>query len=270
MGVRLIAVLLLSASAALASEPALTFKRDGQAVARLTTAELEKKVPPQTVSFDDPFHGGRKKTFRAFPIAALMKAVYGDAWQDEEHTEASLIALDGYASQASAAKLSEKGGFLAFADVDDPAWEPIGHKKANPAPYYLFWTEAGQSTENEYPWPWQLATIDLIRFEKAYPEVVPRDAPKGSAAYKGFLLFRGRCMRCHAINQEGGKIGPDLNAPQSIVQYRTKDWLKSWIRQPSKYRYTQMPDHLDLKDADLEALYEYFKVKSSQPEKKTF
>ncbi len=269
MGLR-VGLLLFLCAAASAAEPSLSFRRDGREVASLSVAELEKKVAPASVTYDDPFYA-HKKTLRCFPIEKLMDAVYGAGWRDEEHSEASLIALDGYASQVSSAKLAEKGGCVAFEDPERaPGWEPIGHKKADPGPFYLFWTEPGQTTENAYPWPWQLAAIDLIKFEKAYPEVVPRGAAKDSAAYRGYLTFRARCMRCHAINQEGGKVGPDLNAPMSVVQYRTKKWLKSWILQPSKYRYTQMPDHLDLKDAELDDLYEYFKLKSAQPEKKTF
>jgi mono/diheme cytochrome c family protein len=270
MGIRLAVVLLLAPLAgAFAGEATLTFKRGGEVVAALTVAELEKKTPPETVSCEDPFYA-KKKTFRCFPIAKLMEAVYGAGWQKGKETEAALAAMDGYTSQASAAKLAEAGGCLAFADAEVPGWELIGHKKVNPGPFYLFWAGPGQTTENAYPWPWQLASIDLIEFEKAYPEVPPRGAAAGSPPYKGYLLFRGRCMRCHSINQEGGKVGPDLNAPQSITAYRTKAWLKSWIKQPSKYRYSQMPDHLDLSDADLEDLYRYFKVKATQPEKKSF
>src|SRR5438046_1182138 len=68
-------------------------------------------------------------------------------------------------------------------------------------------------------------------------------------------------------NQQGGKVGPDLNAPQSVTSYRTKAWITGYVRQPSKYRYTAMPDHLDLKTSDLDDIYDYLVLKRAQPEK---
>ncbi len=259
--------LLLACAPVWAAEASLSFRLSGREIKRLSASEVSTLAPPKMISEEDP-HYGKRKTFRCWPIAPLMRAVYGKDWQDGVHTRAALGALDGYVSQTDAAKLGEDGGCLAFEDLDVAGWEPVGRKQASPAPFYLFWTGEEQSTQNGYPWPWQLASIDLIRFEEAYPEVVPSGAPAGSAAMRGFTIFQNRCLRCHAINQQGGKIGPDLNAPQSIVQYRSKKWIKSWIRQPSKYRYTEMPDHLDLTDADLDDLYEYFRWKSKQPEKK--
>jgi len=100
--------------------------------------------------------------------------------------------------------------------------------------------------------------VNLLRFEDQYPAVMPTGAGAGTPAQLGFEMFRSRCLRCHAMNQQGGKIGPDLNAPQSIVAYRSEEMIKAFIRQPSKFRYTQMPDHPDLSDQDLDNLYRYF------------
>ncbi len=247
----------------------LSFRVSGKQVKALSVSQLAERIAPRTITYDDP-HYGHKKTFKCFPIKDVMRAGFGEHWQDGVHTQAALVAADGYTSQSAAAKLAEDGGCLAFADAEFPDWEPVGRKQASPAPFYLFWTGAGQTTENAYPWPWQLVAIDLVRFSDAYPEVVPTGAKEGSPAYRGFVIFRDRCLRCHAINQQGGKIGPDLNAPMPIVKYRTKAWLKSWIREPSKYRYTEMPDHLDLTDRNLEDLYAYFAWKAKQPEKKSW
>ncbi len=220
------------------------------------------------MKFFDPRYG-KTKSYRCWPIKDVMAAAYGADWRKGPYTEAVLTALDGYASQEKGAKLDEEGGCLAFEDLDagGGAWEPVGRKQVSPAPYYLVWTKAEQSTENGYPWPYQLVSIDLIRFEDRYPQVVPRGAKPGSAEYRGFQLFQARCMRCHSINQEGGKIGPDLNAPQSVTSYRTEAWIKSYVKAPSKVRYTEMPDHQDLTDAQLDDLYRYFKLKATQPEK---
>lgn len=60
------------------------------------------------------------------------------------------------------------------------------------------------------------------------------------------------------MNGQGGRIGPDLNAPKSIVTYRSPHMIKEFIKNLSKYRYTQMPDHPGLSEADLDNLLYYF------------
>ncbi|HVE13577.1 MAG TPA: cytochrome c [Elusimicrobiota bacterium] len=260
----LLAALILASPAA--GEDSLTFTKSGKPVARFTKDELRAKLPAKKQTFFDP-HYGKVKSYDCLPIKDVMRLAYGRGWEKSAQSEAVLTAADGYASVSSAAKLAEDGGCLAVADAEFPDWEPVGRKKVNPGPYYLSWTGERQSTENAYPWPWQLVSINLVRFEDRYPEVVPRGAAPDSPAHRGFLKFKALCMRCHSINQEGGKIGPDLNAPQSITAYRPKEMIKAFIRQPSKFRYTEMPDHPQLTDEDLENLYQYFLFKSKQPEK---
>ena len=102
-----------------------------------------------------------------------------------------------------------------------------------------------------------------MRFPDQYPLVYPDGAGKDSAAYKGYEIFKGRCVRCHSMNQQGGKVGPDLNAPRSIVTYRSEYMIKEFIKHPSVYRYTQMPDHPDLTDGDLNNLIAYFRYMNS-------
>ena len=65
---------------------------------------------------------------------------------------------------------------------------------------------------------------------------------------------------CHSINGEGGKVGPELNVPMSIVEYRSAVQLKAFIRNPERFRYTTMPAHEHLSDKDLDALLAYFEA----------
>ena len=60
------------------------------------------------------------------------------------------------------------------------------------------------------------------------------------------------------MNGEGGSVGPDLNVPRSIVEYRPADQIKAYVRNPQSFRYTSMPAHPHLTDADLDALVAYF------------
>ena len=263
----LIACLLVGASLARAAEEdSLTFSLGKDTVAVLTKDQLTAKIKPQVETFLDPRYG-KKKSYRCLPMSEVMDVAYGPAWRSSPYTEAVLTAHDGYDSVSSAAKLGEPGGCLAVADNDFPGWEPVGRERASPGPFYLTWSGKEQSTENDYPWPYQLVSIDLVKFEDRFPGVPPK-APVGSPAWRGFEIFKGQCLRCHAINQDGGKVGPDLNAPQSVTAYRSKKWIKDYIRQPSKFRHTQMPDNLHLTDRNLEDLYQYLLAKSKDKEKK--
>jgi mono/diheme cytochrome c family protein len=76
---------------------------------------------------------------------------------------------------------------------------------------------------------------------------------------RGYQLFKDRCVRCHAMDGQGGTIGPDLNAPMSVAEYRSHMMIREFIRHPSRYRHTYMPDHEDLSDQDLDDLPDYFR-----------
>jgi len=201
----------------------------------------------------------KKKRYMTVRLKEILDSVYADSWSSADYSDISFRALDGYEAIGSLTMLLEDGAFLAYEDLDrEQGWEPIGHKQADPGPFFLVWNKKHQTTANAYPWPWQITEINLLRFEDQYPAVMPRGANPGSPARLGFQIFRDRCLRCHAMNRQGGKIGPDLNAPQSIVAYRSEQMIKSYIRQASQFRYTQMPDHPDLSDPDLDNLYRYF------------
>jgi mono/diheme cytochrome c family protein len=181
--------------------------------------------------------------------------------------EVLLRALDGYTRATDGAVLAEPGGYLAFADADrkDGGFDPIDYRQADPAPFYLVWKGAGEKDVVRYPWPYQLAEIEVVRVEDRFPNAVPRDAAPDSLARRGFDVFRRSCLQCHAINGEGGRVGPELNVPQSIVSYRPEAQLRAFIRDPQQFRYTQMPANPHLTDADLDALLAYFRHMSAHP-----
>ena len=126
------------------------------------------------------------------------------------------------------------------------------------------WTGAGQQDIHRYPWPYQLAEIEVAPFASEYPHTLPRGAAREDAAWRGFAIFRSQCVMCHAINGEGGRIGPELNVPRSIVEYRPTAQIRAYIRDPGSFRHTSMPSHRHLSDADLDALIAYFEAMRSR------
>lgn len=246
----------------------LRFARDGEALLSLTKGELSAAIPAETFTAFDPYYR-RAKTFRALPLAAVLAK--GFPGVDLAREELVLRARDGYAVPMTGALLLEKGGYIAVADVEVSGWEPIGPQRANPGPFYLVWREAGQGDLERYPRPWQLAEIEIARFETLYPHVTPPGLPADAPAMQGLRLFREQCIRCHAVNREGGRVGPDLNVPQSIVEYRPEAQIRAYIVNPLQFRYGAMPAHPHLREPDLDALLAYFhamKERKHDPERK--
>ncbi len=241
-------------------EPTLRFLLDGTEVGSIDRAALEARCNTQRIEVDDPYYG-RRKSFLACPLRKVLALGFGEAALTFADRNFFLRARDGYVKPASGSVLLEDGGFLAFADAEhDPSWERIDRRQVDPAPFYLVWNGPQQNDIHRYPWPFQLASIEVARFETEYPNTLPRGAPTRSSAWQGFAIFRSECVACHAVNGEGGRIGPDLNIPQSIVEYRPADQIKAFVRNPRTFRYTSMPAHLHLSNEDLDALVAYFEA----------
>lgn len=265
MAARFLLVLLLAASAAAASagEPAgLRFLRPGVAPVMLDAAQLAQRCGVTTIELDDPYYGSRK-SYRACPLATVLAMGFGAPITAFAGQTVFFRARDGYAKPVPAALLAEPGGFLALADAehargDDPGWQPIDRKQTDPGPFYVVWSGAAQQDTHRYPWPYQLTEIEIAPIETLYPHIAPEGTAADSPARAGYAIFSSQCIACHAINREGGTVGPDLNVPRSIVEYRPADQIKAYIRDPLSFRYTNMPPHPALSDADLEALVAYF------------
>jgi mono/diheme cytochrome c family protein len=254
--------LLLAHGAQAVDAPRLRFRVADQTVKTLDLPQLRSRLAAHDIELFDP-HYEKPKHFRAFALADVMDAAFGDRWRSDDHTEVVFVASDGYRSVSDRDKLKEEGGYLVFADLDlTDGWEAIDRKQTNPGPFYVVWLGAEQSTASAYPWPWQLAEIAILRFRDQYPAVFPAGAAEDSSVMRGYLLFKNRCFRCHAMNEQGGKVGPDLNAPMSVVEYRSPMMIRGFIRHPSRYRHTHMPDHEDLSDRDLEDLLDYLRYQA--------
>jgi mono/diheme cytochrome c family protein len=245
----------------------LRFVRDGRLVKSVDLAALKRSCEVRSVELDDPYYG-RRMTFLGFPFKQVLAQGFGEPAEALRDKDFVLRARDGYAKPTSGALLDEDGAFLVFADAkrahdDDPGFEPIDRRQVDPAPYYLVWTQPGQLDTHRYPWPYQLTSIEIASLPDLYPHTVPRSAAPDSPAWKGYATFRSECISCHAINGEGGKVGPDLNVPRSIVEYRPIEQIKQYIRDPESFRHTSMPEHRYLSAAQLDQLVAYFETMRS-------
>lgn len=216
-----------------------------------TLAQLRAQVPTETLRGFDPYYQ-REKTFLALPLEPVLRLAYPT--ENFAAQEFVLRASDGYTVPLNGARLLE-GAYLAFADADG-AWEPIGTQKANPGPWYVIWKAHTDLTT--HPRPWALARISIEAFEKVFPLLVP---PGNDAqVQRGFQLFREQCVRCHALNQQGGRVGPELNISQNVTEYRDEAFLRAWIRDPSTFRISVMPPSPQLSEDELTALISYLRA----------
>jgi mono/diheme cytochrome c family protein len=227
----------------------LRFFENGVDRGSFTLAQLRARVPEETVSGFDPYYQ-RPKRWRALPLEPVLRLAFPEG--DLTGKEFTLRALDGYTMPLSGARLLGKGGYLAFADADG-AWEPIGVKHADPAPWYLVWKD--QIDLTTHPRPWALASIAIEPFEAVFPLVVPHS--KDARVQQGFAIFRQQCVKCHAINQQGGRVGPELNVPKNVTEYRDEAFLRAWIRNPFSFRVSVMPASPQLSEDELTAVLAY-------------
>jgi mono/diheme cytochrome c family protein len=250
------------AAPARAEETPLRFERDGALVRSLSRGELTAACGVKRVEVADPYYA-KRKAYLAIPLACALEQGFGKPISDYRGENFFLRARDGYVKPASGARLAEPGGWIAFADAGQPGatgWEPIDRRQVDPGPFYLVWSGPEQGDPHRHPWPYQLVAIEIAPFEARYPHTIPAGEPPGSPAWTGFAVFRSECVACHAINGEGGTIGPELNLPLSIVEYRPAEQLQRFIRDPAQFRYSSMPANPHLTQAQLDGLIAYFKA----------
>ena len=240
----------------------MEFYVDESKVTELSLEELKKRSTVDKARLTYHFSSSKVKNYEGVDLKKLIKNVFEKQIKTKTHTEVVFEATDGYQAFSTLEKLLQRGGLVAYKDLDvESGWEPVGRRKSSPAPFFLVWTKDGQTTANSFPWPWALKKIRLVTFEKRYPNVYPQGAKKKSAIYKGFKTFKGQCFRCHAINKQGGKIGPDLGAPKNITSYRSDAFLKAFIKNPEVYRYSKMPNHQHLSDQEINQIISFLKSK---------
>ena len=203
----------------------------------LTHAAVQGHPEAGRVTVFEP-HEGRDITFRGIPLAALLDWAQGPEWRAAE--DLLLTCVDGYQPVLPVAGAA--GGWLAWAREDQP--EFVVHKPDGAAialaPYYLVW-EDRDPTGTRHPWAYQVVGVETVSFAQRFPRLAPPE-PTPPPVARGFEHFRKWCHKCHALNGEGGRVGPELNYPVSVTELWRREWLLKWIVDPSRVRHgARMP-----------------------------
>lgn len=236
----------------------LRFIVRGETIRAWSKQELAARIPVAPVRSFDPYYGG-DKTFDALPLKEVLR--HGFEGRDLEPAAEHFVlhASDGYTIAIDGARLVGDGAHLAIADADlDRAWAPLGAQGIPPGPFYLVWE--GHPSPEAHPRPYQLVAIEVARFEDVFPKTVPSGLGPDHAAVRGYATFRKHCIKCHAINQQGGRVGPELNVPQNITEYRPEVQIRAYIRNPMTFRYSKMPAAPYLDETQLDELIAYLRA----------
>ncbi len=240
--------------AQLASAQTLVFKRHGKSVATLTLAELSAKIAQQEVQVWEP-HEKREKKYTGFDTQKIFSLVYGPTWTQAE--DVLFTCSDGYKPSIPILKFKAHKSYLMFKGAE-ASFKVVNSIQNNEhvdlGPFYLAWdnrTNEVLRNEGAMNWPYQITTIDLIRFSEQFPNTAP---PLGASdeVKAGFLVFRTTCMHCHTLNGEGASKAPELNYPVSVMDYWKKDWLEKWILDPTSIRFNSTMPSLRAMDASPE------------------
>lgn len=236
---------------------------------RLTLAELKSRFGAETVAVDD-YYLKRPMRYNALNLKKMLTAF---AAETPGYDEFIFRCADGYLAHVSRADF-EAGKldsfYIAFGENGDSFQSNIPQGKAliSPEPFYAVATDkAGFSTLS---WPYELVAIELVNFRTMFPKLYFPGLENDKNAKAGFDLFRKECLKCHSLNLQGGDIGPELNIPKNITEYRDETYLKSFIRDASAYRAkSKMPAFTHLAPNQIGEIIRYLRAmggyKGAQP-----
>ena len=78
----------------------------------------------------------------------------------------------------------------------------------------------------------------------------------------GYNLFKYQCITCHAINEIGGTMGPELNYPKSITEYWKESELVAYIVNPASFRTKVKMPTIGISRQQSQEIVDYLKYMS--------
>ena len=94
-----------------------------------------------------------------------------------------------------------------------------------------------------------LTNQDITAFSTSFSETGSEE----NLTVHGHKLFvkKKSCLACHSLDEEGGRVGPDLSRAGSLYP---PEWLYAWIKQPHEFRPESIMPNMILDDADVKDL----------------
>lgn len=248
----------------------LTFVDNGHIVKTMETDELVQSGGTKTLTANNPTDS-TIKSYQGVSLIPLLDAVFNSDWKNRDAIKFN--ASDGYQPIIPISVILKHNGIIAIGENGQHGFSQLlrnNGETVDPGPFFLVWENIQDIAAKNEPWlswPWQLTTIELTSFEREYPQSTPPAASQESVK-KGFLAFRQHCIKCHAINGDGGNIGPELNYPVSVTEYWQPEWLVRFIADPQSVRANSkmIPFYRDVGNRGelIADIVEYLKVMASR------
>lgn len=249
-----LAILLISASLmAQSANPVLTVD-SGRGSQSLSLDDLRERLETRQIEVVNP-DLGRAVSYLSFSLADVLKLM--DASDAEDLV---FHCLDGYQSTTAAANVAKLDLRLAYGEDGIPGqWSliPTGKTMTDPAPFIV--VSANSSDSKVFSWPFQMNRIEAVSFASKFPLVLPTGVPANSAVARGFGIFREQCLKCHSVNLQGGEIGPELNIPQNITEYRSTRFLRQWLHDPNQFRARARMPPTELTPEEIDEVIAYLR-----------
>lgn len=219
--------------------------------------EVKDYVPDITVVIPHDKAFKEEMTFLGFSLNSLIDSLVADL-ENTDNLQATFVCTDGYKPSIPLSEVAKHEGYITYQKSREQLKVWADSIKERIPPYYVTWKTDTLNQDLINPYGVTSLRIEMIGFN--YDKILPAKVKEDSLLSKGFKLYEKMCMKCHAINQEGGVLGPELNVPQNITEYRSKDFFFSFIKSPMSYRYNSKMPPIPLPDEKLGLIYDYLEA----------
>lgn len=261
-------IILVVFSSSVAATPTLTLRKNEQIIKNLGINELmQSKKGVTSLVVDNPTDS-KIKTYQGILLSVLLEQFFGSDWKQFDAVK--FIAQDGYQVIIPTANITAHTGMIATGEKGQTGFSQLQRKNAesiDPGPFFLVWeniNDTGARQDHWLSWPWQLTSMELTSLVREYPHSAPPADNTDEQVNQGFLAFRQHCMKCHAINGDGGDVGPELNYPVNVTEYWQEKWLERFIANPQSIRANSkmIPFYRDInnRQALIESIMAYLKA----------
>ena len=251
------------------ADPILKVKLDSTIIQRFKRVQVNVPIDPfyrrgsliaEGVSLDELLDAQLSDHIKAHPERYLLRFVCSDGYMTT-YPFSSIIGGTGIVADRLISLAPQK---------DTPASEqprtatqpwPMrqkGKKRDHPGPYYLLWE--GERYSKHRPWPYQLTSIDILPAN----HLAALKPNPGDGVEAGYQLFMTHCKACHTLNLVGGTMGPELNVPQNILNYRDRAQLLAFIKNPSSFRFSSLMPPSTLSIKEINSVLDYLSAMSNR------